>query len=853
MRIPVFREHAGRLSALLKFAAALLVMVCLLALLHEILLLGVARALSGLDADRLTAWIDGLPFGFDAVHTELALSTLTTIRPRGIAIAGPLGDFLHRTFPSLFLNPTLVVPGVWISAVLNRGTPLMGLLCTRVIVEVLLIALGSLLVRVGPRLGGGFLLVRLSRLNLTGAVAFGLFLQAQSVWALFSLTPTVREFEYMGIGVLARGLLQVQGDYDDGLIQYLLPPLLILLVVIVAFCLVPCLARLASVGRDACGALLQRTPRLAHTSIEKHLTSTADLCLGFALVFALTVLAPRTLFSETNLRAIPARPTSRPEGHSRPFGITPQFQALEITRAIDPTPTATSAAAATSDPRPTPPSPSPVLAPTATRVLPSPTPGPIVTSTTSAATVVRIHWSPAHNHFVLTDRNGDLVTLRGVNYNTHYTHLPKEEQLAILNRDFGQMRAAGVNVISGYATFDETTLQVAQEHGLYVIMPFVLDLQGDYLDPNYRAAVTKEFGAFIRRFENYTSLLMWNFDDEPVHNMTERLQRPPDQVQAFSDFLFELARYAFEIDTNHRPSWLKEPRDWYLDIFENSLQAARATTRPPVQDASIPDPSAYVILARSAYGVPSDIQEWLPLLSKRVEQDLKMPFGIGEYGIVGLGPEERGDHLVQIWRAAHDASWIGSAVYTYGPFQPDPGDPTPPGIAEQLKLVNADGTPVDDAWQKLSEEWLKQEAEERSGRSHSSIALARDEFREAFSRLGGYPSSGPVEADGEVRQFFVEGKQENRPSAYLLVWNGAAQQLTVKTVDQVRFDELGAFTLSGAMLRAYMENGGYARLGAPIGDARPLDRDGKRYIAQDFSKRVTLLLPNGTAGTPAGH
>ncbi len=856
MNIPRIRKYAGHLQ-LLRFPIGLLVVVWLLALFHEILILGVAHALRGLDVETLTAWIDGLPFGFDAVHTELALSTLTAIRPRGIAIAGPLGDLLHQAFPALFQSPTLVVPGVWISAVLNRGSPLMGLFCTRVIVEVLLIALGSLLVRVGHRLGAGsspmrdssrIPPMRDSRRSLTGTVVFGLFLQAQGAWALFRLTPTVRELEYMGIGVLARGLLQDQGDRYEGLIQNLLPALIIMLLVIIAFCLVPCLAWLAHALPLACAARLHHASQLPRAKKENHLTSNpASLWLSFAGVFALTVLLPRAQFSETNLRATQAHATPRLEGRGKVFAITPQFQALEITSAVNPTPTATLVPLATPDPRPTPPTSHPTIAPAATRVPSPPTPGPVVTSTASAP-LVRIHWSPAHDHFVLTDKNGELVTLRGVNYNTHYTHLPKEEQLAILGRDFKQMRAAGVNVISGYATFDETTLQVAQEHGLYVIMPFVLDLQGDYLDPSYRAAAQREFDGFIRRFENYTSLLMWNFDDEPVHNMTERLQRPPDQVQAFSDFLFELAKYAYETDPYRRPSWLKEPRDWYLDIFEKSITAARATTRPPVEGGSIPDPSAYVILARSAYGVPSDVQEWLPPLSQKVERDLGMPFGIGEYGIVGLGPEERGEHLVQIWQAAHDASGIGSAVYTYGPFQPDPGDLTPPGVADQLKLVDENGTPVDDAWQKLSEVWLAQEAEERDGRLHSSIHLARDEFRETFAVLGGYPSSGPIETGGEVKQFFIEGKQGSRPIAYVLKWNAALQQLVVENVDAVVFDELGSFTLSGVLLQAYMKNGGYAKLGAPVGNARPLSPDGKRYVIQEFSKGLTLVHPDEPAG-----
>ena len=80
--------------------------------------------------------------------------------------------------------------------------------------------------------------------------------------------------------------------------------------------------------------------------------------------------------------------------------------------------------------------------------------------------IVQVHWSPALELFVLTNQAGELFSIRGVNYNTHYTRLPKEEYVSILRKDFQQMRDAGVNVITGYATFDETTLQVAKEYGL---------------------------------------------------------------------------------------------------------------------------------------------------------------------------------------------------------------------------------------------------------------------------------------------------------------------------------------------------------------------------------------------------
>src|SRR5512142_2663293 len=150
MRILQFAVDA-RTRMVVRVAFGLAVMALVGAILHETFVFGVASQLRHLDIDALTAKIHALPFDTDVVHTHLVLSTLTAVRPRGIAVGGPPGELLHSIFPSLFLNPTHAVQGAVISAVLSRGSSLPALFGTRVIVEVLLIALGSLCVRAGIR------------------------------------------------------------------------------------------------------------------------------------------------------------------------------------------------------------------------------------------------------------------------------------------------------------------------------------------------------------------------------------------------------------------------------------------------------------------------------------------------------------------------------------------------------------------------------------------------------------------------------------------------------------------------------------------------------------------------------
>ena len=830
--LPPLPSKRSVLATLGALVFALAIMQFVLAIAHESMALGVAHALRSLDVRAVNSGIEQLALGSDAVHTDLALSLIVAVRPRGLAIAGPLGEWLYAAFPVLFASPSLALPSTWISAVFARGSSLPALYLTRSIVEMLLIVIGACLVRAGLKPRARRYLSALAPLNLSWLALFGLYLQAQAILAILRTTPSTVELERMGAGVLVKQVLAV---YNPGMYT-ILSITLSLLIIVCGFGVVPVCAFLLRSAKRAWAVIHARcsareitppersTPRSLPASFQQRLA-------GFGLMLIVAALLPRSMYAETNIRSIQSRTSAQ--------NVKPQST---IVRKAPPVVEVKALALATATPTARPVS-APTLAPVAVKsptVSPTPTRRPPSVQRTAPSAIVRVYWSPAFKRYVLTNRDGELFTVRAVNYNTHYTYLPEDEHRRILQRDFKKMRDAGANVITGLATYDETTLTVAEEYGLGVVMPFLPDLNGDYTDPAYREQVKQEMGVYVKRFENYPALLMWNFDDEPIHNMLERLRRPMAQVQAFSDFQFELAEYAYRHDRYHRPSWLKEPRDWNLDIIEATVKQARE--RAAIPGAYIADPKQYVILARSAYGAPVDIVDWLPKLAYKIEIEMDMPFAVGEYGVVGIAPSERAYHLAEILKEAHRNTRIGSGVYTYGPFQPNPSDPTPPEIAAQLQLVDENAIPIDGAWDKLAEVWQAQQVEQKANRNRSPIPLAAQEFAHAVEQWGGYPASGPIQEGARIKQFFVEGKREGRSLAYQLAWNADSHVVEFMPVESVIFNELGEYTLGGKVLQAYMEEGGYARFGAPTSNFEELRGDGERIKMQEFSRGWRIVV-----------
>jgi len=87
--------------------------------------------------------------------------------------------------------------------------------------------------------------------------------------------------------------------------------------------------------------------------------------------------------------------------------------------------------------------------------------------------------------------NGSPQVFIGMGYNPIYRDLPAEQRDANYRRDFRILCEAGVNHITGWDAdkgyeqdkFDELTLDIADEYGIGVIMPFYLAPEANYRDP----------------------------------------------------------------------------------------------------------------------------------------------------------------------------------------------------------------------------------------------------------------------------------------------------------------------------------------------------------------------------------
>ena len=298
--------------------------------------------------------------------------------------------------------------------------------------------------------------------------------------------------------------------------------------------------------------------------------------------------------------------------------------------------------------------------------------------------------------------NGRPTYITGMNYNINYTELPEDTQLKLHRRDFKIMRDAGVNAIIGWGIYDETTLQVAQEFGIGVIMPFELDPAGSYENQDYQNEIKANFRNYVSRFKDFPAVWGWNpGGDELLYRMRGEEGRTVDKLLMASDLELELVQIAYSMDPNHI-NVIKEPRDWFIKYLNASLQKAK--TQPNYRDLT-----SSLVYGVNVYGHTDDIQLALGNAHLTLIGQLGIAMMVSEFGPFNSLREERAQDYADIWDVVARNSTVGGLVYVFGPDQPNPHVPNPYDpltlLPSEYSLVDMNGAPVDGSLAALAAKW----------------------------------------------------------------------------------------------------------------------------------------------------
>jgi hypothetical protein len=658
------------------------------------LILSIATLVSALAQIGLFGWLVERLVA-SPVYARLIVETIGGVRTDGLAIAGIPGDLLHTIWPLLFLGPESTAQGVWVSAVLQKTSTVLGLFATQSLVEICFIIFGAWLVRAGLQRESFGYLLKWGRARNWACVGLGLFVQAQAIAALYGLTlsPAFARLEDTGIGFGLSVLLRLDRARYDWLMLTVFPILIPTV-----------LTGTGLVLGWLSGRLISRLKRLLFKQTGRpHFRQrkwVGLLPILVALIVLVILIAPFSgnHFGMARTRLVVARKALLQVP-------TPFVMALAVQSA----PTAAATLTSTPSPSATPGANTSISSPAVTAAAPTaqptlivqPSVTPSATPRPTGRTMVTWRWAPYGSILVV---NGQDTIVTGMNYNVNYTGLSEESKRLRHRRDFQILHQAGVNSIIGWGVYDQATLEVAQEFGIGVVMPYELDPQGAYENKGYREQIKNDFAAYVKQFKKFPAVWAWNpGGDELMHRMDTEQHRTPDKLQAAADFLVELSALAFEADPNH-VSIIKEPRDWYIPFLDQAIRKVRA-------DTTRPDPARYLIYAINVYGHPDEIRNAIKIAKLNSDERMKIGFIVGEYAPFGLPRQDRPANFALIADDVYEISPMGGYVYVFGPDQPNPKAPNPYDplrlLVNDFSLVDIDGNPIDDAYSSLALKWLQ--------------------------------------------------------------------------------------------------------------------------------------------------
>ena len=283
--------------------------------------------------------------------------------------------------------------------------------------------------------------------------------------------------------------------------------------------------------------------------------------------------------------------------------------------------------------------------------------------------------------------NGQPETILGMGYNPPVERMTPTARRQRLEQDLPLMAGAGVNTLIGWnpAAIDGLALDVAQQAGLGVALPFDIDFTTDLRDSGARRAFTDAVLAWVEQYRAHPAVRMWAIGNEVLQRSV-----PPawcssgptaDQnawADAWTTLFVETADEVRSRDPLH-PVLYREAEDSYAPWLARAL-AARPAYRPWL-----------------VYGINAYTPRLAEIIESWPQRAIPTSVLISEYAPLNAPHGERTAGFRAQWAAvrAHPEYVLGGAVYVWSTDGPEEVD-------RQFGLVDAGGQPVDDALDAIS-------------------------------------------------------------------------------------------------------------------------------------------------------
>jgi hypothetical protein len=621
--------HRRAIWARLALAVGLYILLRpLLGLGHELAVTALAFAAHLLVAsggwEPLIAWA-----GLDPVYSGTAVRAIGGVDVLGLAVAGPLGDYLHGLAPLVFQSPQLVSAGAGVSMVAAPGTPSLGRGVAGFGADVIWLTAGLVIFARWRRRAWPMALL-------------GLFIQAQiAVNHLFGASMSLADVDASGLPFAMAQALP------------------------------------GSSGGTWFTTELARFPQW----VQDGVIGTALLLAGYlvaGLVLAIGVAVHR-LIRRRSIRPDPS--AERVPKSERGPTLAPLGAALAIVVAISPI-----GALAFGQPNWQ-------STHRLRQASQSAAPGEggrlgnfLQTAASDRPATVSVEQAHDGSWQYLVDAQPTVI--RGVGYNPQYGDLSSADREQLYQRDFGAMRRLGFNTIEGWfeTQFDSTTLDVAARNGIGVLMPFELNQDWPYENPNVQQSILDHVSAYVEKYKNHPAVRMWAPGNENMHrilypHLVSKQNDPQASARAaaFAAFLPVLVDRIHELDPTH-PVLYRDAEDVYLGQLKSAFEATRVA-RP------------WLVYGANVYSL-SRLQA---IIGQWPAQWIGGPLVISEYAPTGAGRADRPIGYQQNWSVIRSRPDIvlGGLAYTWATNGPEELD-------RVFGLVDSNGVPTDGSLAALS-------------------------------------------------------------------------------------------------------------------------------------------------------